>query len=171
MSAPAAGRPPPDFELFLARIGRINYAWTNTESLLIHLLAGLIPTDTATATILHLSLNTTRARVDVVERLTKREGCPLKAEACSRIRKVSGRFKRLSVLRNRLNHCIYAFDAGGGPVRSIEMRIADRKKSLRIGDETVLDTATLKELDGALADMQAVNAELWSIIADYGLPV
>ncbi len=153
------------------RIGQINYAWTNTESLLIHLLAGLVPTDTETATILHLSLNTSRARIDLVERLSKRRGCPLPRAAQDRIRAVAHRFKGLSSLRNRMNHCIYAFDADGGPVRSIQMRIADRKHSLRIGDETVLDRASLAELDAALADMQAINAEVWSIISDHGLPV
>lgn len=163
--------PPPEFDLFLMRIGQINYAWTNTESLLIHLLAGLVPTDTATATILHLSLNTSRARIDLVERLSKRQGCPLPPPARARILDVSRRLKGLSGLRNRMNHCIYAFDADGGPVRSIQMRIADRKHSLRIGDETVLDSANLAELDGALTDMQAINAEVWSIVSEHGLPV
>lgn len=163
--------PPPEFDLFLMRIGQINYAWTNTESLLIHLLAGLVPTDTGTATVIHLSLNTAHARIDLVERLTKREGCPLPPPARARILDVSRRLKGLSGLRNRMNHCIYAFDPDGGPARSIQMRIADRKHSLRIGNETVLDSASLAELDGALADMQAINGEVWSIVADHGLPV
>ncbi|MBN2739670.1 MAG: hypothetical protein JXR35_02095, partial [Rhodobacteraceae bacterium] len=64
MAAPEgpSGAPPPEFDTFLMQIGRINYAWTNTESLLIHLIAGLAQTDKETAVILHLTLNTTRAR-------------------------------------------------------------------------------------------------------------
>lgn len=163
--------PPPEFDAFLLRIGRMNYAWTNTESLLIHLIAGLVPCDKNTATIIHLTLNTSRARLDLVDRLSKREDCPLAAEARAKILDVSARMKRLSGLRNRLNHSIYAFDAEGGPVRAIEMRIADRKKGLRLGDETALDSATLAEFDEALDDIQGINREIWAILVAYGLPL
>ena len=128
--------PPPEFDDFLLRVGRINYAWTNTESLLIHLIAGMVPCDKDTATIIHLTLNTSRARLDLVDRLAKHHPCPLDEAARLRVLEVSGRMKRLSGLRNRLNHSIYAFDPEGGPVRAIEMRIADRKKGLRLGGET-----------------------------------
>lgn len=164
-------RPPPEFDGFLLRIGKLNYAWTNTESLLIHLIAGLVPTDKDTATILHLTLNTSRARLDLVDRLAKRRPCPLPDAARSRILAVSERMKRLSGLRNRLNHSIYAFDATGGPVRAIEMRIADRKSGLRLGSETALDSATLAEIDAALGDIQSVNREIWAICSDFGLPL
>lgn len=164
-------RPPPEFDGFLLRIGRINYAWTNTESLLIHLIAGMVPTDKDTATIIHLTLNTSRARLDLVDRLAKRKSCPLPKVARTRILEASKRMKRLSGLRNRFNHSIYAFDAEGGPVRAIEMRIADRKSGLRLGSETALDPATQAELDIALAEIQEVNREIWSICADHGLPL
>jgi hypothetical protein len=52
-------------------IGQLNYTWTNTESLLIYLLAGLAQVDKETAIVIFLTLNTTRARIELVERLTK----------------------------------------------------------------------------------------------------
>ncbi|WP_246831786.1 hypothetical protein [Thioclava sp. F36-6] len=162
---------PPNFDQFLMQIGRINYAWTNTESLLIHLIAGLAGTDKGVATIIHLTLNTTRARLDLVDRLAKRDDCPCAPKACERVLAVSARMKKVSGLRNHFNHCLYAFDEGGGPVRAIQMRIADRKTSLRIGEESVLDSATLAELEAALAEMQAINAEIWAIAKDYGMPL
>lgn len=162
--------PPPEFDAFLMLVGRINYAWTNTESLLIHLIAGLAGTDKDTAIIFHLTLNTTRARLDLVERLAKRESCACSKEARARILDVAARMKKVSGLRNHFNHCLYAFDEGGGPVRAIQMRIADRKTSLRIGEESVLDRATLDEMEAALPEMQAINAEIWSIVADYAMP-
>ena len=165
------GAPPPEFDSFLMQIGRINYAWTNTESLLIHLIAGLAQTDKETAVILHLTLNTTRARLDLVERLAKRSACPVPPDARARVLKVAGRMKKVSGLRNHYNHCLYAFDAGGGPVRTIQMRIADRKTSLRIGEEAVLDRATLEDLNAALKELGALNAEIWAIVAEYGMPV
>ena len=169
--AGVGGAVPPEFDEFLLRIGRMNYTWTNTESLLIHLIAGLVPCDKETATIIHLTLNTSRARLDLVERLTKREPCPLEPAARAKILDVSGRMKRQSGLRNRLNHSIYAFDTAGGPVRAIEMRIADRKKGLRLGGETSLDGATLAEFDQAISDIQAINREIWAILVTYGLPL
>ncbi len=36
--------PPEEFDGALVRIGRLNYTWTNTESVLIHLIAGLAGT-------------------------------------------------------------------------------------------------------------------------------
>jgi len=169
--AGAAAAPAPEFDEFLLRIGRMNYAWTNTESLLIHLIAGLVPCDKDTATILHLTLNTSRARLDLVDRLSKREPCPVPEAAREKILDVSARMKRLSGLRNRLNHSIYAFDAAGGPVRAIEMRIADRKKGLRLGGETALDSVTLAEFDEALDNIQEINREIWAILIDFGLPL
>ncbi|MEX1663010.1 hypothetical protein [uncultured Thioclava sp.] len=172
MAAPEGplGAPPPEFDTFLMQIGRINYAWTNTESLLIHLIAGLAQTDKETAVILHLTLNTTRARLDLVERLAKRSASPVPEAARARVIKVAGRMKKVSGLRNHYNHCLYAFDAGGGPVRTIQMRIADRKTSLRIGEEAVLDRATLDDLNAALVELGALNTEIWAIVAEYGMP-
>ena len=47
----------------LLRVGKLNYTWSNTESLLIHLIAGLARIDKDTALIIFLTLNTTRARL------------------------------------------------------------------------------------------------------------
>ena len=63
--------PSTDFDAFLLQVGKLNYAWTNTESLLIHFIAGLVRTDIETATVIFLTLNTSRARLDLVNRLAK----------------------------------------------------------------------------------------------------
>jgi hypothetical protein len=116
--------------MFLLLIGKLNSAWTNTESLLIHVIAGLFGMNKETATIVFLTLNTTRARLDLVERLAKLD--KTKAER-SAILALTGRIQKQSGLRNRYNHCIYAFDAVGRNPRSILMRISDRKDKLLIG--------------------------------------
>src|SRR5690606_145654 len=67
---------PTRFQQVLLLIGKLNYTWTNTESLLIHLIAGLAKVDKETAVIIFLTLNTTRARIDLVERLAKRSRTP-----------------------------------------------------------------------------------------------
>lgn len=166
---------PPDFDRLLTRIGYVNYAWTNTESLLIHVLAGLLDarphTAKNTATIIHLTLNTTRARIDLIERLCKQENPPLPADATSRIVKLMSEMKRLSAIRNQLNHSLYAFDPELGIMRSIQMKIADRKAGLTYGREKELGRDSVEELDSVLAQIRGANAALWNVISEYDLPV
>lgn len=128
-----------EFERLMNLIGRINYSWTNTESVLIHLIAGLAHTDTETALILFLTLNTTRARVDLVERLSKMARTP--AEQRDAILPLTRSVVKLSALRNHYNHSIYAFDQEtgaaapsrcGSPTARPTSRSANRKTSTRM---------------------------------------
>lgn len=96
------------FDALLLLIGRQTYVWTNTESLLIHLIGGLSRTDKDTATVIFLTLNTTRARVDLVERLAKLERTP--AQERDRVLELTRDVTRLAALRNHYAHSIYAFD-------------------------------------------------------------
>ncbi|HGG65631.1 MAG TPA: hypothetical protein ENK34_13765, partial [Rhodobacteraceae bacterium] len=92
----------------LLLVGRLNYTWTNTESLLIHLIAGLAGVDKDVAVVIFLTLNTTRARVDMVNRLAKMERCP--DDQRQAVLKLTTALMREAALRNRYNHCIYSFD-------------------------------------------------------------
>ena len=160
--------PETHFSQLLTRVGRLNYTWTNTESLLIHLIAGLAGTETETALVIFLTLNTTRARVDLVERLVKLERVDpaLRDEVLAATKAMM----RHSGLRNRFNHCIYAFDADEGTARTILMRIADRKDRLKIGETAQIDDAALAEGDDAVEALQGVNRMIWKIIIDHGFP-
>jgi hypothetical protein len=62
---------PTSFDKFLLLVGRLNYAWTNTESLFVHIIAGLAEVDLETATVVFMTLNTSRARIDLVQKLAK----------------------------------------------------------------------------------------------------
>jgi hypothetical protein len=64
------------FQDILLLLGQLNYTWTNTESLLIHMIAGLALSDKETAIVIFLTLNTPRARIDLVERLAKMQKTP-----------------------------------------------------------------------------------------------
>ena len=176
---PAAGRvwperpvtdraPGPTFDEALLLIGRLNYTWTNTESLLVHIIAGLARTDKDTAVIIFLTLNTMRARVDLVERLAKLDRTP--AADRTRILAATRTLVRLSAPRNRYNHSLYAFDADSGNVRTILMRIADRKDEIRMGQSTDLDAAAMQEIRDVIGELAELNREVWSIIRDLGYP-
>ncbi len=160
--------PSTSFDEALLLIGRLNYTWTNTESLLVHIIAGLSRTDKETAVIIFLTLNTMRARVDLVERLSKLD----RVAALERERVIAATRKLVasSVARNRYNHSIYAFDPETGGVRTILMRIADRKDEIRMGKSTDLDETALNEIRSVIADLGALNREIWSIITDFGYP-
>ena len=60
-----------DLDAVLLRVGRLNYAWSNTESLLIHMLAGLTGMAQNAAVVVFLSTPSTRGRIELAERLAK----------------------------------------------------------------------------------------------------
>jgi hypothetical protein len=159
---------PVDFDAFLLRIGKLNYAWTNTESLLIHLIAGLSGMDKEVATVVFLTLNTTRARIDMVERLSKLSR--IQAKERDRILALTARIQRQSALRNRYNHCIYAFDGAGNMPRSILMRIADRKDKLLMGQMNNLDADAMKAVEDAIDELSLINRDIWQTVGEYNYP-
>ncbi len=159
---------PVDFDAFLLLIGKLNYAWTNTESLLIHVIAGLSGMDKEIATVVFLTLNTTRARIDMVERLSKLGR--IDPDERDRILALTARMQRQSALRNRYNHCIYAFDSDGNMPRSILMRIADRKDKLLMGQVNDLDAGAAKDVQAAIDELKLINHDIWQTVSAYNYP-
>jgi len=160
--------PATDFDGVLLLVGRLNYAWTNTESLLIHLIAGLADTSKDVAVIIFLTLNTTRARTDLVERLAKMDGRD--AGEREAVLVLIRRLLKLSSLRNRYNHCIYAFDSDGGSPRTILMRIADRKDQIKIGEINTLDSVALERIKAAIEELTDINRGIWTFIKERRYP-
>lgn len=170
--AAAPGRKPlaqqAEFERTLLLVGRLNYAWTNTESVLIHVIAGLAETTKDTALIIFLTLNTTRARIDLIERLAKtnlEDG-----DDRERILSLTKRMSQLSGLRNRYNHCIYSFDPRGGAPSTIQMRISDRRDSIKVGQTAVMDETARIEIEAAISKLGEINRAFWRLIQDSGYP-
>jgi len=157
------------FDRLMNLVGRLNYYWTNTETLLIHLIAGLARTDKEAAIIIFLTLNTTRARIDLVERLAKMSSTS--EEQRVRILSITRDVMKFSGLRNHYNHSLYAFDPQTGAARTIMMRIADRKDNLKIGRTTEIDDAALEELDKTLDAIGELNKDFWRAIKDFNYPV
>lgn len=160
--------PAVNFDSLLLLTGRLNYAWTNTESLLIHLIAGLAKTDKDRAVVIFLTLNTTRARVDLVERLAKLDDTPVVQR--TRVLEFTQAMMKYSSLRNRYSHSIYAFDPESGDARTIMMRIADRKDGLKIGRSDEINAAAITNIETAIADLGVLNKRCWAIIRDFGYP-
>jgi len=156
------------FDRFLLLLGRLNYSWTNTESLLIHLIAGLARTDKETAVVVFLTLNTTRARIDLVERLSKLDR--VKQEERDAVLQISRKIQQLSGLRNQYNHCIYSFDTKSGDLSTIRMRVADRRNQIKVGEMTPLDRETIDAIEKSLAELASVNKSVWELIGRFSYP-
>jgi hypothetical protein len=152
----------------LLLVGQLNYTWTNTESLLIHLIAGLARVDKETAIIIFLTLNTTRARTDLVERLAKMPSTPLdcRRDVLDATRRLSAEAK----LRNKYNHCIYSFDEDGAPAMTQVMRIVDGKNDVRYGKAELLDDAELQRISASISSLGSINRDIWQLTDRYAFP-
>lgn len=157
------------FDRLVLLVGKLNYMWTNTESLLIHLIAGLSGTNKDVAVIIFLTLNTTRARIDLVERLAKMDGRP--PDLRDAILEHTQRLSKLSGIRNKYNHCIYSFDPDSGNPKTILMRISDRKTDIKLGREDTVDAAALTEIEGVVKKLSDANRDIWQLITRLGFPV
>jgi hypothetical protein len=168
ISVAAGGEASPLLQDILLMVGQLNYAWTNTESLLIHLIAGLARVDKETAIVIFLTLNTTRARLDLVERLAKMARTQ---EACrDDILAVADAMSRESRLRNKYNHCIYSFDEHGRNAKTILMRIFDDKKNIKYGKTECIDAKEINRLQASRHAIESINKRIWKIIGEYRFP-
>lgn len=158
----------PRFQDVLLIVGQLNYTWTNTESLLIHLIAGLAGVDKETAIIIFLTLNTTRARLDLVERLAKlgKTSPPCREAVLS----VADQLTHQGKLRNKYSHCIYSFDETGTRASTQLMRIFDGKDAVRYGKHEELDDDEMQRIGASIEAIQTINRQIWKIVEDFGFP-
>jgi hypothetical protein len=158
----------PKFQDVLLLVGQLNYTWTNTESLLIYLIAGLAKIDKETAVIIFLTLNTTRARIELVERLAKMAKTP---ETCrSAVLQVTEQLTRQGKLRNKYSHCIYSFDETGTRASTQLMRIFDSKDSIKYGKVEELDNFELKKITASIDEIRYINKKIWEIVESNSFP-
>lgn len=153
----------------LLHVGQLNYTWTNTESLLIHFIAGLAGVTKDVAVVIFLTLNTTRARVDLVNRLAKMPQTP--ADQHTEVLALTSALVREGALRNKYNHCIYSFDPDDGKVQTILMRIQDRKHDIRMGKKQAVDTQETESIQQCIGRLQDLNRRFWAFIQKHSYPV
>lgn len=156
------------FHEVLLLVGQLNYTWTNTESLLIHLIAGMARVDKETAIVIFLTLNTTRARIDLVERLAKMAGTPTARK--SDVLGVLARMNRQAKLRNKYNHCIYSFDETGTSAHTQLMRIFDSADRIKYGKLEALDDDEMGRIAASIKELASINRRMWEVIRAHGFP-
>ncbi|EAU41344.1 hypothetical protein FP2506_01215 [Fulvimarina pelagi HTCC2506] len=157
-----------DFDRLLKLIGELNYTWTNTESLLVHLIAGMVGTDKETATLIFLTLGTSRSRIALVERLAKMGR--LTPERRDEILDIMKTLTKCQKVRNHYNHCLYAFGDDSLPKMTINLRIAESKDSIRLDGYRKLDRRAIEEFEQALTEIRTSNRALWNVIRVNAFP-
>lgn len=148
--------------LIMAMIGNLVYTWSNNESMFIYLLMLLMNTDEPTAAIVFATLNTTRARVDLVERLAKikiRDKSVLKV-----LERMIARFNDVTKIRNEFNHCMYKVDDHGEITQTHSIRIQEVRGKIQLGVVREMDDPRIREILGAIRTMKQVNRAIWDFL-------
>ncbi len=158
-----------NFDEILLLVGKLNYTWTNTESLFIHLIAGLTKVDKEVATIIFLTLNTTRARIDLVQRVSKTGR--VSDECRNEILQITSELARLLKIKNHFNHCIYSFAPDSSTPSTMLMRIFESKKQIKYGKSQKIDKAEFDNMSASVAQMEALNRDIWKLVLKYKFPV
>ena len=168
--------PKPDFEALaasapasadrrtfvLALIGNLVSSWSNNESLFIYVLMILLRTDQASAALTFATLNTTRARLDLIQRLAK---VSIRDKALDKaLAKIIERFNESTHVRNEFNHCMYVVDEMGRITHTQSMRIVQTRNNLKFGEMKPMDDARLKSLVKTTKDMARINRDIWDFL-------
>jgi hypothetical protein len=151
----------------LLLVGRLNYTWTNTESLLIYLIAHLMGSSKEAAIVVFLTLNTTRARLELIERLSKMKSVP--DQTRETVLDIVAHMKQEAKLRNKYNHCIYAFDTNGELESTQLMRIAEFGDDLKYGKVESLDDEEIERIATSINQISRVNKSIWSFLSAHGI--
>lgn len=146
----------------LALIGNLVFGWSNNESVLVYVLMLLLETDKMSAAIVFATLNTTRARLDLIQRLARAKIAD--REMRDAVDRLLERFARCTRERNEFNHCMYAVNQRGEITHTQTLRVRETRSGIRMGETRPLDDARIAEMTAALDDLKALNRALWEIL-------
>ncbi|MCW5702269.1 MAG: hypothetical protein AB7I42_02290 [Bradyrhizobium sp.] len=148
--------------LILALIGNLVSSWSNNESLFIYVLMILMRTSQESAALTFATLNTTRARLDLIQRLAK---ITIRDKSLDKtLSKLIERFNASTAIRNEFNHCMYVVDTSGQITHTQSMRIVQTRDSLQFGEMKAMDDARLKSMIKTTKDMARINREIWEFL-------
>lgn len=143
-------------------IGDLNLAWSNNESLFIYVLMLLLGTDEKAAAIVFATLNTTRARLDLVQRLAKITVADKAVRG--ELNGIVDRFSAATRLRNDLSHATFVLDSQGEITHTQHMKVEESRGSLRFGVRRPVDEARLEEIAHTIRELHALNRRIWDLM-------
>jgi hypothetical protein len=148
--------------MILSLIGNLVFNWSNNESLFSYVLMLLLKVDQVSAAIVFATLNTTRARLDLIQRLAQ---VKIKDKALSKeLDRLIERFNDGTHIRNEFNHCMYTVDSSGEISHTQSMRLIQTRSALRFGETKPLDDARIHEMAEAVREMSRINREIWDFL-------
>jgi hypothetical protein len=148
--------------MILALIGNLVFSWSNNESMFIYVLMILLETDEVSAAIVFATLNTTRARLDLVQRLAKAK--VKDRETAKTLDRLIDRFNDCTRVRNEFNHCMYTVSDRGEITHTHAMKIRESGGRLVLGEIRPMDQARIKELIRTVNNLKKLNRELWEYL-------
>jgi hypothetical protein len=147
-----------------AVVGNLIFAWSNNESMFIYVLMILLRTDFDAAAIVFVTLNTTRARLDLIRRLAKTK---LSNQAMvRRIDRLIERFNDCTKIRNEFNHCIYQLNEKGQITHTGVLRITENKTGVQYVVTRPLDGARLAEIVSTIRRLNNINRDMWALLPE-----
>ncbi|MEM8797095.1 MAG: hypothetical protein AAGE61_16150 [Pseudomonadota bacterium] len=148
--------------LILGLIGNLSFCWSNNESMLIYLIMALLRTNETSAKIIFGTLNTTRARMDLVERLA---AAHLTDETIKReIKRILRVFNDCTKVRNELIHCMFHIDQGGDITHTHSLRVQVQKGELQTVVTQDMDDARIRKMASTVKKLVKLNADLWAFL-------
>ena len=109
------------------------------------------------------TLNTTRARIDLIERRLAKLKITDKAVE-KKLDDIVERFSDTTRIRNEFNHCMYVLDERGEITHTNHMRVQEVKGRLQLGIVRPMDDARIRELQNAIRNMTRLNRDIWDFM-------
>jgi hypothetical protein len=148
--------------MILALIGNLVFSWSNNESMFIYVLMILLETDEVSAAIVFATLNTTRARIDLVQRLAKAKIHD--KDVAKGLERLIDRFNDCTRVRNEFNHCMYTVSERGEITHTHAMKIRESGGRLVLGEIRAMDQARIRDLIKTVNNLKKLNRELWDFL-------
>jgi hypothetical protein len=146
----------------LALIGNLVYSWSNNESMFIYVLMLLMRTDETSAAVVFATLNTTRARLDLVSRLAK---INIKDKIVAKtLDKIIFKFNELTRIRNEFNHCMYSVDERGEITHTNSIKTQEIGGKLQVGIVRKMDDSRVNGMLDALRHLTKLNRDIWDFL-------
>jgi hypothetical protein len=143
-------------------IGQLVLGSSNNESLLIYVLMVLLETDEPSAATVFSTLNTTRARLDLVSRLAQIKIGDLETRAA--LDQVVKHFNEANQVRNEFLHAMYTVDGKGVITHTQTMRLIVKGSRTSFGEQIPIDQKRLDGMVTACRDLRSLNRKIWELL-------
>ncbi|GEP54681.1 hypothetical protein RSO01_18470 [Reyranella soli] len=151
-----------DRQNLMTLIGQLVFSWSNNESLLIYVMMLLLRTDERSAAVVFSTLNTTRARLDLVRRLSLLHLHDPAARA--EIDKTIELFNDANRIRNEFMHAMYLVNEQGQITHTQMLRFIEKKGRVSFGDRQPLDGKRMRTLVEVDDTLRQLNRQLWGLL-------